>query len=61
MVFAFCSAEIVDVLEKPLWIFGYTVLKRRCTPRAVNGAFCGCAIVAGDVNDQSIFGNFEFI
>ena len=61
MVLALCGAEIVDMFKQPFWIFGHAVLKRRCTPRAVDSAFGRSAVVAGDVNNQSVFGNFEFI
>ena len=55
MVFAFCRAEIIHVLKEPLWVFGDTILKRRCAPCAVNGSFCRSPVITSDVNDQCVF------
>ena len=61
MVFAFVGPEVIHVIEQPLGVFGDSVLKRWCAPRAMNRALGRCTVVASDVDDKSVVGNTHVI
>ena len=54
MVLATLGAEVVDVLEQPIGILWYAVLERWRAPRAVDGSFGRCPVVARDVDNDGV-------